>query len=61
MFRTFHNLNMDELTTFDTLDPAYFKAAIELKAEFKEASKDSDNNDINPFHNLAIPTSPSGV
>jgi hypothetical protein len=51
MFKLFHNTNMDKLQPADTLDPDYYKTSADFKDDFKEASKDADNNKIDPFRN----------
>ena len=49
MFNEFHNVNMDLLSTSDTLDPAWFKADSVFKEAYKEAAKDDDNKACDAF------------
>ena len=51
MFASFKNVNMDQLTSCSTLDPEYYKAHNEFKAEFKAASRDGDSTPCDPFDN----------
>ena len=51
MFSLFHNINMDKLTQFDTLDLDFFKADPDFKEAHKEASKDNAGDKVHPFRN----------
>jgi hypothetical protein len=52
LFAALRNNNMDNLTSKSTLDPKYFKDHADFKAGWKEASKDTANNKVEPLSNL---------
>ena len=49
LFKKLHNTNMDKLTTAATLDAKYFAAHPDFKEECKTASKDANNDKVDPL------------
>ena len=50
MFRKTRNVDMDALTTVDTLDEKFFKS--EFKAEYKAASADDEDDRVDPMEDV---------